>query len=67
MFFNPVKGGGSESMYRMGGGASHMNMDVYSPIFQGQLIEKKIRSITFKVCVLRRVKKIPKIFVLFLF
>ena len=35
-------------------------MHVYSPVFQGQLIEKKIRSITFIVLVLGRVKKIPK-------
>ena len=34
-------------------------MHVHSPIFQGQLKEKKIRPITLKVWVLRRVKK-PK-------
>ena len=33
-------------------------MHVFSQIFQGQLIEKKIRSITFVVWVLGRVKKI---------
>ena len=32
-------------------------MHVYSPVFQGQLIEKKIRSITFIVWVLGRVEK----------
>ena len=48
-------------------------MHVHSPVFQGQLIEKKIRSITFIVWVLKRVeqnalkkvKKMSKIFFLF--
>ena len=35
-------------------------MHVYSPVFQGQLIEKKITSITFIVWVLGRVEKMPK-------
>ena len=48
-------------MYSLGGGASQaplqkkaleisyrVEMHVYSPVFQGQLIEKKIRSITFR-------------------
>ena len=37
-----------------------VEMHVYSPIFQGQLIEKKIKSKTFIVWVLGRVKKMPK-------
>ena len=37
-----------------------VEMHVHSPIFQGQLIENKIRSITFLVWVLGRVKKISK-------
>ena len=57
-------------MYRLGG-ASHplkkkalenryrVEIHVHSPIFQGQLIEKKIRSITFLVWVLGKVKKMP--------
>ena len=32
-------------------------MHVYSPVFQGQLIEKIIRSITFIVWVLGRIEK----------
>ena len=35
-------------------------MHVHIPIFQGQLIEKKIRSITFIVWVLGRVEKNAK-------
>ena len=35
-------------------------MHVHSPTFQGQLIEKKIRSITFIVWVLGRVEKKAK-------
>ena len=35
-------------------------MHVHSPIFQGQLIEKKIEPITLIVWVLRRVEKITK-------
>ena len=36
-------------------------MHVYSPVFQGQLIEKKIRSITFIVCSVQgRVEKNAK-------
>ena len=35
-------------------------MHVYSPVFQGQLIEKKISSITFIVWVLGRVEKNAK-------
>ena len=35
-------------------------MHVHSPIVQGQLIEKKIRSITFIVWVLVRVEKNAK-------
>ena len=35
-------------------------MHVRSLIFQGQLIEKKIRSITFIVWALGRVEKMPK-------
>ena len=70
---NPIKAGGSESMYSLGGRASHapdpkkktlensyrVEMHVYSPVFQGQLIEKKIRSITLLVWVLGRVEKMP--------
>ena len=37
-----------------------VEMHVYSPVFQGQLIEKKIRSITFIVWVLGRVEKNAK-------
>ena len=38
-------------------------MHAHSPIVQGQLIEKKIRSITFVVCALGRVEKnVKKIF-----
>ena len=55
-------------MYSLGGGrhkkaleiSYRVEMHVYSPVFKGQLIEKKIRSITFIVCVLRRVEKRPK-------
>ena len=52
-------------MYSLGG-ASHappleiryrVEMHVHSPIFQGQLIEKRNRSITFIVWVLERVEK----------
>ena len=49
---NPIKAGASESMYSLGGGVSlpekarenryKVEMHVYSPIFQGQLIEKKM-------------------------
>ena len=61
-----MKAGGSESIYRLSG-AFHappppykkalanryrVEMHVHSPIFQGQLIEKKNRSITFVVWVL---------------
>ena len=47
-------------------------MYVYSPIFQGQLIEKKIRSITFRVWVLGKVdkkylKKVKKMLKIFFF
>ena len=42
-------------------------MHLHSPFFQGQLIEKKIRSITFIVWVLERVKKMPKKFKKFFF
>ena len=73
-------------MYRRRGGVSRppplekglrnsyrIEMHVHSPVFQGQLIEKKIRSITFIVWVLgrveknakRKVKKMLKIFFLF--
>ena len=62
---------GSESMYSRRGGASHapppykkafensyrVEMHVYSLVFQGQLIEKKIRSVTIIVWVLGRVEK----------
>ena len=48
--FNPIKAGGSESMY----------INVYSPIFQGQLIEQKIRPITFIVLALGKVEKRQK-------
>ena len=34
-----------------------VEMPVHSPIFQGQHIEKKIRSITFIVWVLGRIEK----------
>ena len=37
-----------------------VEMHVHSPIFQGQLKEKKIRPITLIVWVLGRVKKMPK-------
>ena len=37
-----------------------VQMHVHSPIFQGQLREKKIRPITLIVWVLGRVKKMPK-------
>ena len=57
---NPIKAGGPESMYsREGGGRYSVEMHVYSPVFQGQLIKKKIRSITFIVWVLGRVEKKP--------
>ena len=47
-------------------------MHDHSPIFQGQLIEKKIRSITFIVWVLERVeknalKKVKKMLKIFFF
>ena len=42
---NPIKAGGSESMYSLGKKALENSysgeMHVYSPVFQGQLIEKK--------------------------
>ena len=52
-FLNPKQAGGSESMYSLGGGAfgappiekglrERVEMNVHSPIFQGQLIEKKL-------------------------
>ena len=72
-------------MYSLGG-ASHapppqkkaldnsyrVEMHLYSPIFQGQLIEKKIRSITFRVWVLGKVdkkylKKVKKMLKIFFF
>ena len=73
-FFNPIKAGGSESITwkyllilklschvykRALENRYKVEMHVYSPVFQGQLIEKK-RSITFIVWVLGRVKKMPK-------
>ena len=66
--FNPKKAGGSKSIYSLGGRFAppplenryRAEMHVHSPIFQGQLIEKKIRSITFIVCVLERVEKKKK-------
>ena len=61
LIINPIKAGGSESMYSLGWGVPRpppqkkalensyrVKMHV-SPVFQGQLIEKKIRSITFIV------------------
>ena len=48
-----------------------VEIHVRSPVFQGQIIEKKIRSITFKVWVLRRVeyakKRVKKVKNIFLF
>ena len=47
--FNPIKAGGSESMYSLKKALENRykaEMHVHSPIYQGQLIEKKIRSIT---------------------
>ena len=49
--FNPIKAGGSESMY----------INVYSPIFQGQLIEQKIDRYNFYSLGAREgYKKLPK-------
>ena len=58
--FNPIKAGGSESMYSLKKALENRykaEMHVHSPIYQGQLIEKKIRSITYIVWVLGRVEK----------
>ena len=65
---NPKQAGGSESMYSQGGRLAppplekglenryRVEMHVHSPIFQGQLEEKKFRPITLIVWVLGRVK-----------
>ena len=56
--FNPIKAGGSESFLKKALEIRYrVKMHVHSPIFQGQLFEKKIRSITFIVWVLERVEK----------
>ena len=39
--FNPIKAGESESMYSLES-MYRVEMHVHSPIFQGQLIEKKL-------------------------
>ena len=39
--FNPIKAGESESMYSLKS-MYRVEMHVHSPIFQGQLIEKKL-------------------------
>ena len=75
-FLNPLKAVGSESMYSLMWALQiryKVKKHVHSPIFQGQLIEKKNKSITFIVWVLERfeknalkkVKKMLKIFFLF--
>ena len=61
--FNPIKDGGSASMYRRKGALENryrVKMHVHSQILQDQLIEKKIRSITFIVWVPGRVEKNAK-------
>ena len=47
-FFKPIKAGGSHSMYSLGINRNWVEMHVH-PIFQGKLVEKKIRPITLIV------------------
>ena len=56
---NPIKAGGSESMYSLGAleNRYRVEMHVHSPICQCQLIEEKIRPLTSIVWALGWVEK----------